>query len=156
MRLLGEGQCQAGSWGRARRVVIQAEALPEGLNTRGVVTSHPDAPATLYDWYVDCGEPENRVKNLERACQDDRLSCHRSWANQFRRLLHAAADWLLDTLRRWLAAAGAARRQLDTLRLDLLKVGGRVYEHAAVRLRLASSHPGQPLWALPAARPGRP
>ena len=54
-------------------------------------------------------------------------------------------------------AAGAARRQLDTLRLELLKIGGRVYQWATrVRLRLAGSHPGQPLWALLAARPGAP
>jgi hypothetical protein len=81
----------------------------------------------------------------------------RFWANQLRLLLHAAAYWLLDTVRRWLAAAGAARRQLDTLRLDLIKIGGRVYQWAtSVRLRLASSHPGQSLWTLLAHRPGRP
>ena len=71
-------------------------------------------------------------------------------------LVHAAAYWLLDTLRRWLVRAGSARRQLDTLRLELLKVGGRVYQWASrVRLRLASSHPGQALWELLAARSGR-
>ena len=37
--------------------------------------------------------------------------------------------------------------QLDTLRLRLLKIGGRVWQQADwVRLRLAASHPGQPLW----------
>ena len=47
--------------------------------------------------------------------------------------------------------------QLDTLRLRLLKIGGRVRELLTrVRLHLASSHPGEPLWALLAARPGRP
>ena len=40
-----------------------------------------------------------------------------------------------------------ARMQLDTLRLRLLKIGGRVCQlRDRVRLRLASSHPGQPLW----------
>ena len=69
----------------------------------------------------------------------------------------AAAYWLLDTLRRWLVAAGTERLQLDTLRLRLLKIGGRVRELLSrVRLHLASSHPGEPLWALLAARPGRP
>jgi hypothetical protein len=35
-------------------------------------------------------------------------------------------------------------------------VGGRVYQWASrVRLRLASSHPGQALWELLAARSGR-
>jgi hypothetical protein len=99
---------------------------------------------------------ENWVKDLKRACAADRLSDHRFWANAFRLLLHAAAYWLLDTLRRWLAAAGVPRMQLDTLRLRLVKIGGRVRQLASrVRLRLASSHPGQPLWDLLAARPGR-
>ena len=86
--------------------------------------------------------------------QADRLSDHRFWANAFRLLLHAAAYWLLDTLRRWLARRrGAARLQLDTLRLRLLKIGGRVRELAdRVRLSLASSHPGEPLWLALAHR----
>jgi len=79
----------------------------------------------------------------------DRLSCHRFWANQFRLLLHAAAYWLLDTLRGKLVAAGARRMQLDTLRLRLVKVGGRVRQLlTVVRMHLASSHPGQRLWRL--------
>ncbi|MDQ3442352.1 MAG: transposase, partial [Chloroflexota bacterium] len=37
---------------------------------------------------------------------------------------HAAAYWLLDTLRRWLEAVGVARMTLETLRLRLIKIGG--------------------------------
>ena len=89
------------------------------------------------------------IKDYKRACIADRLSDHRFWANQFRLFLHAAAYWLLDTLRRWLTERGLAALQLDTLRLRLLKVGGRVRELATkVRLSLASSHPSQPLWLL--------
>ena len=157
VRLVGEGRYQADSWERARRVVVKTEILEQGPNVRFVVTSRADAPLPLYDWYVDRGEPEGWIKDLKNGCQADRLRCHAFWANQFRLLLHAAAYWLLDTLRRWLVAAGAARRQLDTLRLELLKIGGRVYQWATrLRLRLASSHPGQALWALLAARPGHP
>jgi len=94
------------------------------------------------------------VAECENACRADRLSCHRFVANQFRLLLHAAAHWLRDTLRRWLAATGVARSQLDTLRRALLKIGGRVIQlRDHVRLRLATRHPGQPLWVALAARP---
>ncbi len=76
----------------------------------------------------------------------------RFWPNAFRLLLHAAAYWLLDTLRRWLTTTEAATYQLDILRLRLLKIGGRVREYAdRVRLSLASSHPGEPLWTHLAA-----
>lgn len=48
------------------------------------------------------------------------------------------------------------RMQLDTLRLRLIKIGGRVRELTSeVRLHLASGHPGQPLWHLLATREGR-
>jgi hypothetical protein len=79
----------------------------------------------------------------------DRLSCHRFVANQFRLLLHAAAYWLMDALRRKLVRGGAQRMQLDSLRLRLIKIGGRVKELLTkVRLHLASGHPGQDLWRV--------
>ena len=156
VRLIGETPYQAGSWERERRVVYKAEALAKGPNTRFVVTSHATAAQQVYDDYVDRGEPENWIKDLKNHCFADRLSCHTFAANQFRLLLHAAVYWLLDTLRRWLMRAGMARIQLDTLRIRLLKIGGWVRELATVvRLHLASSHPGRPLWDLLAARPGR-
>lgn len=156
VRLLGEATYQADGWPRARRVVYKAEALPKGPNTRFVVTTRTDDPAAVYGWYADRGEPENWIKDLKAACFADRLSDHRFLANQVRLLLHAAAYCLLDTLRRWLVAAGAARMQLGTLRLRLLKIGGRVRQLAdRVHRRLASSHPGEPLWHLLAARPQR-
>ena len=93
------------------------------------------------------GQSENWIKDFKNALKADRLSCHRFLANQFRLLLHAAACWLLDTLRRKLVAAGTERLQLDTLRLTLINIGGRVRQLLTrVKLHLASSHPGQTLW----------
>lgn len=156
VRLLDETVYQAESWPHARRVIIKAEALAKGSNTRFVVTTRADPPPALYAWYTDRGETENWIKDLKVACFADRLSCHRFLANQVRLLLHGAAYCLLDTLRRWLVQAGTARMQLDTLRVRLLKIGGRVRQlPSRVHLRLASSHPGEPLWHRLAAREGR-
>ena len=163
VRLGSEAAYGAGSWGRERRVVYKAEAQrvekrrgAETLaNTRFVVTSRADEPQALYDWYVGRGGAEGWVKDYKRALKADRLSCHRFRANQFRLLLHAAAYCLLDALRRRLAAAGLERMQLDTLRLRLVKVAGRVRQLATrVHLHLASSHPGQDLWRTLAAERG--
>jgi hypothetical protein len=158
VRLAGEAQYAADSWTHARRVVYKAEQLEKGSNLRFVVTSRPEQePLVLYNWSVRRGEPELWIKDLKGACFADRLSCHRFWANQFRLLLHAAAYWLLDTLRRSLMRAGLARMQLDTLRLRLIKIGGWVrlplygLGLQALHLHLASSHPGEPLWQLLAA-----
>lgn len=154
VRLLGETMYQADSWPRPRRVVMKAEVLPKGTNIRFVVTTRSGPPTAIYDWYVDRGESENWIKDLKAGCFADRLSCHRFWANQFRLLLHAAAYWLLHTLRRWLTRAGIARMTLATLRLRLIKIGGWVREQVhRVRLRLASSHPSEGWWRALAARP---
>jgi len=156
VRLFAETVYQAGSWSHPRRVVYKAEAqlLPKGTmgtNVRFVVTSRDDPPEALYDWYTERGGTEGWIKDF-KLC--DRLSCHRFVANQFRLFLHAAAYWLLDTLRRKLVAAGVARMTLETVRLRVVKIGGRVREWAdVVKLYLATSHPGQALWHLLAASP---
>ena len=146
-RLFGEDLYEAGSWEHERRVIYKAEAMEKGTNTRFVVTTRNDEPNALYEFYARRGEAENWIKDLKLHVKADRLSCHRFVANQFRLLLHAAAYWLMDALRRKLIERGSRRMQLDTLRLGLIKIGGRVRElMTKVRLHLASSHPGQSLW----------
>jgi hypothetical protein len=146
-RLFSEGPYGAASWERKRRVVYKAEAMEKGTNTRFVVTTKTDRPKDLYEFYARRGESENWIKDLKVHMKADRLSCHRFIANQFRLLLHAAAYWLMDVLRRKLVGSGARRMQLDSLRLRLIKIGGRVRELLTkVRLHLASGHPGQTLW----------
>ena len=147
VRVLGETSYQAGTWPQPRRVVMKAEVLAKGTNPRFVVTSRTDDPASCYDWYVGRGQTENWIKDLKLGCVADRLSCHRFWANQLRLLLHAAAYWLLDTVRHWLPQAKIAPMTLETVRLKLLKIGGWVRERTHhVQLRLASSHPNEDWW----------
>jgi hypothetical protein len=153
VRLAGETRYQAGTWPAPRRVVFKAEILAKGPNTRFVVTTRSDDPLALYDWYVDRGEAENWIKDFKNALAADRLSDHRFWANAFRLVLHAAAYWLLDQLRRWLLSAQAARLQFDTLRLRVIKIGAWIKEAAhfgiaSICLHLSSHHPGQALWLL--------
>ena len=152
VRLAGDVVHQAGSWAHARRVVFKAEALEHGPNTRFVVTTRTAAPLAVYDWYVDRGQAENWIKDLKNALQADRLSDHRFWANAFRLLLHAAAYWLLDTVRGWLAPLPElAHAQFDTLRLRVLKIGGwieELVESVATDwlLHLSAHHPAVHLW----------
>jgi hypothetical protein len=106
VRLLSEGHYQARSWQIERRVVYKAEVMEQGTNTRFVVTNKPDEPDELYAHYTERGETENRIKDLKVALKADRLSCQRFLANQFRLLVHAAAYWLMDTLRKKLVDGG--------------------------------------------------
>lgn len=146
-RLFSEDVYQAASWEKKRRVVYKAEVMEQGTNRRFVVSTRSDGPKALYEFYARRGEGENWIKDFKLHVKADRLSCHRFMANQFRLLLHAAAYWLMDALRRKLIKRGSRRMQLDTLRLRLIKIGGRVRElFTKVRLHLASGHPGQSLW----------
>jgi hypothetical protein len=153
VRLAAASWYQAESWDRQRRVVYKAEVLAEGPNTRFVVTDHPETPLAIYDHYVDRGQAENFIKDFKNALACDRLSDHRFVANQVRLFLHAAAYWLLHTLRGWLAGTELATAQFDTIRLRLLKIAGRVRELlTCVRLHLAASHPSESLWRHLTAR----
>jgi hypothetical protein len=147
VRLFGEDLYEAASWERERRVVYKAEVMEQGTNRRFVLTTRAEEPKSLYEFYARRGETENWIKDLKLHMKADRLSCHRFVANQFRLLLHACAYWLMDTLRKKLIEGGSGRMQLDTLRLSLIKIGGRVRElFTKIRLHLASGHPGQDLW----------
>jgi Transposase DDE domain group 1 len=147
VRLFGEDLYEAASWEHARRVVYKAEVMEQGTNRRFVLTTRTEEPKTLYEFYARRGEAENWIKDFKLHMKADRLSCQRFVANQFRLLLHACAYWLMDTLRRKLIEGGSGRMQLDTLRLSLIKIGGRVRElFTKIRLHLASGHPGQDLW----------
>jgi hypothetical protein len=139
VKFFGEGLYQAGSWEHPRRVIYKAEAMEQGTNRRFVVTTKRSAdPKELYEFYARRGQSENWIKDFKLHIRADRLSCHRFVANQFRLLLHAAAYWLMDALRRKLIEGGSRRMQLDTLRLRLIKIGGRVRElMRKVRLHLA-------------------
>jgi hypothetical protein len=121
--------------------------MEQGTNTRFVVSTRNDDPEALYRFYARRGQSENWIKDFKLHMKADRLSCHRFISNQFRLLLHACAYWLMDALRRKLVSSGARRTQLDTLRLSLIKIGGRVRELLTkVRLHLASGHPGRSSW----------
>ena len=163
-RLFAEASYAAETWDRPRRVLIKAEHLADGPNTRFVVTSLPGDPQALYDErYCARGEMENRIKEQQLALFADRTSCHRFLANQFRLLLSAAAYVLVEALRRvGLAGTQEAKAQTGTIRLRLLKVGARMRVTARrVVLHLASGYPWQTLlrqvsarlaeWTIPAA-----
>jgi len=146
-RLFSEGLYGAANWEHRRRVIYKAEAMEQGTNTRFLVTTRTEDPQELYSFYARRGQSENWIKDLKLHMKADRLSCHRFVANQFRLLLHACAYWLMDVLRRKLVGGGMRLMQLDSLRLILIKIGGRVRELLTkVRLHLASGHPGQDLW----------
>jgi hypothetical protein len=143
-RLFEEFLYAAETWDRPRRVIAKAEHTAGGENPRFVVTSLAGDPQALYDdLYCQRGDAENRIKEQQLGLFADRTSCHDFLANQFRVLLSAAAYVLVETLRRvGLAGTELACAQVPTIRLKLLKIGGRIVRSVRrIVVHLASGFP---------------
>jgi hypothetical protein len=130
-------------------VIVQAEPLDEGPNTRFLGTNLAGEPQPLYDEvYCQRGDAENRIQEQPLGLFADRTSCHDFVANQFRVRLSAAAYLLVDHLRQQtLADTEWAHAQVDTIRCKRLKIGARVVcSVRRVVIPLAESYPRKDLF----------
>jgi hypothetical protein len=140
------------SWSGERRVVGKAEQLPGKANPRFVVTSlRPERmrASTLYKKvYCARGDMENRIKEQQLAMFADRTSAGTKRANQLRLWIASMAYTLVHELRRvGLAGTPLAKAQVDTIRVRLLKIAGRVQISVRrVRVALSSLFPLQALF----------
>jgi hypothetical protein len=146
------------SWSRSRRVVGKAEYLDGGENPRFVVTSlsRKSCPATrLYEeLYCARGEMENRIKEQQLYLFADRTSSATIRANQLRLWFSSVAYVLMNELRQVaLAGTELARAQCHTIRLKLLKIGGRVtVSFRRIVIHMAGGYPYQRLFHTALAR----
>ena len=159
VRRYDECRYAAKTWAAERRVIARVEASERGADSRLVVTDLAGTPRWLYeDVYRARGQAENLIKAHKLHLASDRTSCTKATANQFRPVLHTAAYWLLHTMRGLAPQASFWRdAQLDTIRLALIKVAGRVTELATrIKVALPSGYPERDSLALLAARAARP
>ena len=143
----------AKSWPQTRRVICKAEVLvypgrTTKDNQRYVVTNRmrPSA-ASVYEWYCQRGDSENRIKELKLDLAMDRTSCTRFVANQLRVLMTAAAFALFQELRWRLRASEAGRSTVARLRDMLVKVAVRVTESVRrIVCHMPTHHAWRDLW----------
>lgn len=150
-----EFEYAAGTWDRPRRIIVKAEHLDKGPNTRFVVTNLAEAPQQVYDdRYTARGDMENRIKEQQLELFADRTSCHEFAANQFRLLLASAAYVLIEHLRRvTMDGTELACAQVGTIRVKLLKAAARVVTSVRrVVFHLSSAYPYQDTFRLLVAR----
>jgi hypothetical protein len=134
------------TWARPRRVVVKVEVTKLGTNVRYVVATKAGRSQDLYEWYTERGGTiEGVIEQLKNGYEADRMSCHRFEANAFRLLLHSAAYNLMLLFREHVAIPELANADIQTLRIKLIKVGGRI-ERTARRIwvKLSSSWPFAP------------
>ncbi|WP_374762217.1 transposase [Massilia scottii] len=129
VRLFDEFTYKARSWPKAWRVLLKAEVMALGENTRFIVTSLPglDAGMLYEDVYCARGQAENYIKHLKDDLAADRTSCTSFLANCMRLLLHAAAYILHQQLRtEGLRHTALSQAQPSTVIAKLFKIAVRV------------------------------
>jgi hypothetical protein len=141
------------SWSRRRRVVGKAEVLSQGKNPRFVVTSLSgdayEAQALYEDLYCARGDMENRIKEQQLWLFADRTSAATMRANQLRLWLSSVAYTLMIALKsKALKNTKLANAQCNTIRLKLLKIGGRITVTVRrIWVSLSQSYPYQHTFA---------
>jgi len=137
---------RARSWSHQRRICYKAEHTAAGTNLRFLITNCTGPAATVFAFYNDRGECENRIEEFKNGFRADRLSCHRFLANAFRLLLHGFAYNLVNLFRLQLPQPWRSA-QIETLRARLFKLGARVRQTArCIRIHLATGWPFQSLF----------
>jgi hypothetical protein len=137
---------RAYSWSHQRRICYKAEHTESGTNVRFLVSNLKGRSRSVFSFYNDRGECENRIEEFKNGFAADRLSCHRFRANAFRLLLHSFAYNLVNLFRLQLPLAMRSA-QIETLRIQLFKMGARIRETArCIRIHLASGWPFQNLF----------
>jgi hypothetical protein len=137
---------RAHSWSHQRRICYKAERAATGTNLRFLVTNLSGRSGSVFSFYNDRGECENRIEEFKNGFAADRLSCHRFRANAFRLLLHSFAYNLVNLFRLQLPLPMRSA-QIETLRTQLFKIGARIRETArCVRIHMASGWPFQDLF----------
>jgi len=137
---------RARSWSHQRRICYKAEHTVAGTNLRFLITNCSGPAATVFAFYNDRGECENRIEEFKNGFRADRLSCHRFLANAFRLLLHGFAYNLVNLFRLQLPQPWRSA-QIETLRARLFKLGARVRQTArCIRIHLATGWPFQSLF----------
>lgn len=144
VRLFDEFDYRA-AWPRAWRVLLKAEVMALGENSRFIVTSLPGLDAgTLYeDIYCARGQAENYIKHLKGDLASDRTSCTTFLANCMRLLLHAAAYVLHQQLRtQALQHTELSQAQPSTVIARLFKIAVQVRQSKQrITLHLPSACP---------------
>jgi hypothetical protein len=137
---------RAHPWSHQRRICYKTEHTAAGTNLRFLVTHLSGRSGSVFSFYNDRGECENRIEEFKNGFAADRLSCHRFRANAFRLLLHSFAYNLVNLFRLQLPPSMRSA-QIETLRIQLFKIGARIRETArCIRIHLASGWPFRDLF----------
>lgn len=121
---------KAESWEKERKIISKIEHNRYGSNVRFIVTNISfESAENGYKFYTERGRCENYIKDLKNNLYMNRLSCTSYRANWFRMLMSCFSYVIMQELRILLSGIEELEKvETDTIRLKILKIGGRVKE----------------------------
>lgn len=136
---------QAASWTKPRRVCIRStrEAGELLFNHAFIITSFSKniAPERVFETYNKRGTMENYIKEAKNSFYFDKTDSPRFIENHARMMISVMAYNLINFMRTICFEKSWAGLQINTIRLRLFKVAGKLVNTARrVYLKLSSSH----------------
>ena len=136
---------QAASWTNPRRVCIRStrEAGELLFNHAFIITSFSKniAPERVFETYNKRGTMENYIKEAKNSFYFDKTDSPRFIENHARMMISVIAYNLINFMKTICFEKSWAGLQINTIRLRLLKVAGKLVNTARrVYLKLSSSH----------------
>lgn len=129
----GEFYYQAGSWEKARRVLVKEEKNPDEFFPEVYFVITDCQTISLKEGiesYCDRGTAENYLKEGKLGFHWDRLSCEQFHVNAYRLQIMVLAYNLNNLMRRLCLPENFRKYRIETLRSRLIKVGSKVSKHA--------------------------
>lgn len=130
----GEFMYQAGSWNYPRRVVFKIEK-PYGQLTHMytfIVTNMDMEAYQIIQFYCGRGKMENFIKEGKSGFDFAAVSNHSKTVNANRMRIHMLAYNLFNWFRRLVLPANMRNKQINTIRLKLIKLATRAVKSASI------------------------
>lgn len=142
---------QAGKWSKERRICIKSTREPDELVFRHeyLVTnfSHNHSPQVIFSIYHKRGTMENYIKEAKNGFYFDKTDSSTFLENHARMMVSLLAYNLVNFMKTICLPVKEAAFQVDTLRLRLFKVAGKLVRSGRkLFLKTSSSHVYQNLF----------
>ena len=141
--LYGEFEYQAGSWNKPRRVVVKIEKPAGELIYKHtfIVTNMALPPKNIVKFYANRGTMENYIKEGKNGFAFDKMSSSEFLTNANKLQLAILAYNLVNWFRRLCLPQNVKGSRIETIRLQLIKIAGKVISTARyIKFKLCSSY----------------
>jgi len=140
---------KANSWEKKQKLIAKVEHTGRGLNVRYITTNLKFTPKKAYkNFYVQRAEKcENKIKELKKMANMEKLSCEKYLANQFRMFIYGITYIYFNLLKKYLKGTKLENSYISTIINKLIKIGGYIREKGnRIYFQMSKSYPYKKLF----------